>query len=34
LRGVNSNALVAWEIPVKAGEEIKVTYSYKVYIHN
>jgi len=34
LRGVNSNALVAWEIPVKAGQEIKVTYSYKVYIHN
>jgi hypothetical protein len=34
LRGVNSNALVAWEIPVKAGEEVKVTYSYKVYIHN
>jgi len=32
LRGVNSNALVSWEIPVKAGEEIKVTYSYKVYI--
>lgn len=34
LRGVNSNALVSWEIPVKPGEEIKVTYSYKVYIHN
>jgi len=34
LRGVNSNALVAWEIPIKAGEEIKVTYTYKVYIHS
>lgn len=34
LRGVNSNALVSWEIPIKAGEEIKVTYTYKVYIHS
>ncbi|MDH4197358.1 MAG: hypothetical protein OEW05_08135, partial [Candidatus Aminicenantes bacterium] len=34
LRGVNSNALVSWEIPVKPGEEVKVTYIYKVYIHN
>jgi len=34
LRGVNSNALISWEIPVKAGEEIKVGYTYKVYIHN
>ncbi len=34
LRGVNSNALISWEIPVKANEDVKVTYSYKVYIHN
>jgi len=32
LRGVNSNAVVSWEIPVKAGEEVKVVYTYKVYI--
>lgn len=33
LRGVNANAVVTWEIPVKAGAEIKVVYTYKVYIH-
>lgn len=34
LRGVNFNSFISWEIPVKAGEEVEVTYTYKVYIHN
>jgi hypothetical protein len=32
LRGVNQNSSISWEIPLKAGEEISVTYKYKVYI--
>ncbi len=32
LRGVNQNSSISWEIPVKAGEEMKVAYKYKVYI--
>lgn len=32
LKGVNHNSVISWEIPVKAGEEIKLTYKYKVYI--
>jgi len=32
LRGVNQNSFISWEIPLKAGEEINVTYKYKVYI--
>jgi hypothetical protein len=32
LRGVNQNSSISWEIPLKAGEEINVTYKYKVYI--
>jgi hypothetical protein len=32
LRGVNYNSFISWEIPVKAGEEVKINYSYKVYI--
>ena len=32
LRGVNQNSSISWEIPIKAGEEISVTYKYKVYI--
>ncbi|UCE36274.1 MAG: hypothetical protein JSW00_12135 [Thermoplasmata archaeon] len=32
LRGVNLNSFISWEIPVKAGEEVEVTYTYKVYI--
>jgi hypothetical protein len=32
LRGVNQNSSIAWEILLKAGEEINVTYKYKVYI--
>ena len=34
LRGVNFNSFISWEIPVKAGEEVKVTYTYKVYIRH
>jgi len=34
LRGVNFNSFISWEIPVKAGEEVEITYTYKVYIHN
>jgi len=32
LRGVNQNSSISWEIPLKAGEEMNVTYKYKVYI--
>jgi hypothetical protein len=32
LRGVNQNSSISWEISLKAGEEINVTYKYKVYI--
>ena len=32
LKGVNHNSVISWEIPAKAGEEIKLTYKYKVYI--
>jgi len=32
LKGVNQNSSVSWEIPLKAGEEVNVTYMYKVYI--
>jgi hypothetical protein len=32
LRGVNHNSSISWEIPLKAGEEVTVTYKYKVYI--
>ncbi|MGD0916501.1 MAG: hypothetical protein ABSB22_08585 [Thermodesulfobacteriota bacterium] len=32
LRGVNQNSSISWEIPLIAGEEINVTYKYKVYI--
>ena len=32
LRGVNQNSFISWEIPLKAGEEMNVTYKYKVYI--
>jgi len=34
LRGVNFNSFISWEIPVKAGEEVEVTYTYKVYIRH
>jgi hypothetical protein len=34
LRGVNFNSFISWEIPVKAGEEIEVSYTYKVYIRH
>jgi hypothetical protein len=29
---VNQNSSISWEIPIKTGEEINVTYKYKVYI--
>lgn len=32
LTGVNYNSVINWEIPVKAGEKIQVTYKYKVYV--
>jgi hypothetical protein len=32
LRGVNQNSSISWEIPLKPGEEINVTYKYRVYI--
>jgi len=32
LRGVNQNSSISWEIPLKPGEEINVTYNYKIYI--
>jgi hypothetical protein len=32
LRGVNQNSSISWEIPLKSGEEISVTYKYKVFI--
>lgn len=34
LMGVNSISIISWEIPLKAGEKIDVTYKYKVYITN
>jgi len=34
LRGVNFNSFISWEIPVKAGEELEVSYTYKVYIRH
>ncbi len=32
LAGVNQNSVISWEIPIRAGAELKVTYRYKVYI--
>jgi len=32
ITGVNSSSLISWEIPLKAGKEITLPYSYKVYI--
>ncbi|MBU1077098.1 MAG: hypothetical protein KKH98_07390 [Spirochaetes bacterium] len=32
LKGVNYASVIAWEIPLKAGQEINVTYQYQVYI--
>jgi hypothetical protein len=34
LRGVNFNSYISWEVPVKAGEEVEITYTYKVYIRH
>jgi hypothetical protein len=34
LRGVNYNSFISWEIPVKAGDEVQITYTYKVYIRH
>jgi hypothetical protein len=34
LRGVNYNSFISWEIPVKPGEEVRVIYTYKVYIRH
>jgi len=34
LRGVNYKSFISWEIPVKAGEEVEITYTYKVYIRH
>lgn len=34
LRGVNYNSFISWEIPVKTGEEVEITYTYKVYIRH
>ncbi|MCJ7508466.1 MAG: hypothetical protein MUO85_07015 [candidate division Zixibacteria bacterium] len=34
LRGPNNNSIISWEIPLKAGEEVNITYKYKVYIAN
>jgi hypothetical protein len=34
LKGVNFNSIISWEIPVKAGEELNITYKYKVYQGN
>jgi hypothetical protein len=32
LKGVNYNSFISWEIPLKAGEEVNLTYKYKIYI--
>ena len=32
LAGINSRSTISWEIPLKAGEKVKVIYKYKVYI--
>jgi len=32
LSGVNYNSVIRWEVPVKSGEKVQVTYKYKVYI--
>jgi hypothetical protein len=32
LRGVNFRSSISWELPIKAGEEIILSYTYKVYI--
>jgi hypothetical protein len=32
LAGVNQNSVISWEIPIRAGAELKVAYRYKVYI--
>ncbi len=34
LKGVNYNSSISWEIPLKAGKEINITYKYKVYIRH
>ncbi len=32
LTGVNYNSVIKWEVPVKSGEKVQVTYKYNVYI--
>jgi len=32
LKGVNYKSVISWQIPLKAREEINITYKYKVYV--
>ncbi len=33
-RRANSSSIITWEVPVNPGAEIKLTYSYKIYVSN
>jgi hypothetical protein len=33
-RRANSSSIITWEVPVGAGAEAKLTYSYKIYVSN
>jgi len=33
-RRANGNSVIAWEVPVAAGVEVKLAYSYKIYVSN
>ena len=33
-RRANSSSVITWEVPVGAGAEVKLTYSYKIYVSN
>ena len=34
LKGVNYNSVITWEIPLKKGEEKRITYKYKIYVNH
>ncbi len=34
LKGVNYNSTITWEVPLKAGKELNITYTYKIYVYH